>query len=141
MLAWSAAANWLYAPLGVVLQARGWEHWWLAGLGGGLVVNFLLNLWSIPRWGAIGAAAATLISEAGLLGFATVLILRELSHLPSFRPVLGGLAASVAGGGGLGGLLREIGPIPANLGALVVYAVALFLFMTCTFPTLPTPMF
>ncbi len=27
VLAWSAAANWLYAPLGVALQARGWEHW------------------------------------------------------------------------------------------------------------------
>jgi O-antigen/teichoic acid export membrane protein len=140
MLAWSAAANWLYAPLGVVLQARGWEHWWLAGLGGGLVVNFLLNLWSIPRWGAIGAAAATLISEAGLLGFATVLILRELSHLPSFRPVLGGLAASVAGGGSLWWLLREIGPIPATLGAFVVYCGLLVLLRIVTFQNVATAM-
>src|SRR2546426_11556302 len=63
ILAWSAAANWLYAPLGVALQARGGEHWWLVILGGGLVVNLLGNLWGIPRWGAVGAAMATLISE------------------------------------------------------------------------------
>ena len=25
-IAWSAAANWLYAPLGMALQARGQEH-------------------------------------------------------------------------------------------------------------------
>jgi PST family polysaccharide transporter len=140
MLAWSAAANWLYAPLGVALQARGWEHWWLAGLAGGLVINFLANLWSIPRWGAVGAAAATLVSEAALLGFATVLILRELSHLPSFRPVLGGLVASVAGGGSLWWLLRESGPIPATLGALVVYCGLLVLLRVVTFENVATAM-
>jgi lipopolysaccharide exporter len=140
ILAWSAAANWLYAPLGVALQARGWEHWWLAGLGGVLCVNLLGNLWSIPRWGAVGAAAVTLVSEAGLLGFATVLILRELTHLPSFRPVLGGLVASVAGGASLWWLLQESGPIPATLGALVVYGGLLVLLRVVTFENVATAM-
>lgn len=140
VLAWSAAANWLYAPMGVALQARGWEHWWLAGMGGGLVLNFSLNLWSIPRWGAAGAAAATLISEVALLGFATVLILRELSILPFFQPVIGGLAASVAGGGVLWWLLREVGPIPATLGSLVVYGGLLVLFRIITFKNVATAM-
>ncbi len=122
VLAWSAAANWLYAPLGVALQARGWEHWWLAGLGGGLIVNLLGNLWGIPRWGAVGAAMATLASELAILGFAAVLIRRELTARLSFKPVLGGLAASVAGGVVLWWLLRENGPILATLVSLLVYS-------------------
>src|SRR6266571_1409048 len=131
ILAWSAAANWLYAPLGVALQARGGEHWWLVILGGGLVVNLLGNLWGIPRWGAVGAAMATLISEVALLGFATVLILRELSSFPSFRPALGGLAATAAGVFVLL-VLKESGPIPATLGALVVYCGLLVFFRIIT---------
>jgi len=131
ILAWSAAANWLYAPLGVALQARGGEHWWLVILGGGLVVNLLGNLWGIPRWGAVGAAMATLISEVALLGFATVLILREPSSLPSFRPALGGLAATAAGVFVLL-VLKESGPIPATLGALVVYCGLLVFFRIIT---------
>jgi PST family polysaccharide transporter len=122
VLAWSAAANWLYAPLGVALQARGWEHWWLAGLGGGLIVNLLGNLWGIPRWGAVGAAMATLASELAILGFAAVLNRRELTTRLSFKPVLGGLAASVAGGVVLWWLLRENGPILATLVSLLVYS-------------------
>jgi O-antigen/teichoic acid export membrane protein len=131
ILAWSAAANWLYAPLSIALQARGWEHWWLAGLGGGLVLNFFLNLWGIPRWGAMGAAAATLVSEGALLGFAVVLILRELSPLPSFQPVLGGLAATAAGVFVLL-VLKEVGPIPATLGALIGYCGLLAFFRIIT---------
>jgi O-antigen/teichoic acid export membrane protein len=131
ILAWSAAANWLYAPLSITLQARGWEHWWLAGLLGGLALNFFGNLWGIPRWGAVGAALATLVSEVALLGFATVLILRELTSFPSFRPALGGLAATVAGVFVLV-VLKEIGPIPATLGALVVYCGLLALFRIIT---------
>jgi O-antigen/teichoic acid export membrane protein len=121
VLAWSAAVNWLYAPLGVALQARGWEHWWLAGLGGGLIVNLLGNLWGIPRWGAVGAAMATLASELAILGFAAVLIRRELTARLSFKPVLGGLASSVAGGVVLWWLLRESGPILATFVSLIVY--------------------
>jgi O-antigen/teichoic acid export membrane protein len=131
MLAWSAAANWLYAPLGVVLQARGWEHWWLAGLGGGLVVNLLGNLWGIPHWGAVGAAMATLASELAILGFATLLIRRELALVSSFKPVLGGLAASVAGGVVLW-LLRDSGPFFATLTSLLVYSSLLVFFQIVT---------
>ena len=131
VLAWSAAANWLYAPLGVALQARGREHWWLAGLGGGLVVNLLGNLWGIPHWGAVGAAMATLVSEVALLGFATVLILREVPLLPSLRPVLGGPVATAAGVFVLL-ILKGIGPIPATLVALFVYCGLLALFRIIT---------
>src|SRR5437867_5783480 len=131
ILAWSAAANWLYAPLGVALQARGWEHWWLAGLGGGLIVNLLGNLWGIPRWGAVGAAMATLVSELAILGFAMLIIRRELALVSSFKPVLGGLAASVAGGVVLW-LLRDVGSLFATLTSLLVYSSLLIFFQIVT---------
>ena len=39
ILAWSAAANWLYAPIGIALQARGYERMWMSGLTGALLLN------------------------------------------------------------------------------------------------------
>ena len=130
LLAWSAAANWLYAPLGVALQARGRERWWLTGLGGGFVVNLLGNLWAIPHWGAIGAATATLASEVALLGFATVLIWWELSIPASLQSALYALAA-VAGGIALWGL-SGLGPLLATLGSLTVYGACLIALRSIT---------
>lgn len=132
LLAWAAAANWLYAPLGVALQARGQERWWLASLAGALVVNAAGNLWAIPRWGAFGAAAATLASEVVLLGFGAVLVGRELGILPSCRPVLVGLGATAAGGAVLWWALEAVGPAPATLAALTVYGGLLILFRIVT---------
>src|SRR5437899_11002650 len=73
VLAWSAAVNWLYSPLGVTLQARRYERKWLAILIRGLALNFVCNLRAIPRWGALGAATATLASEVVLLVLTAVL--------------------------------------------------------------------
>jgi O-antigen/teichoic acid export membrane protein len=131
LLGWSAAANWLYAPLGVALQARGRERWWLVSLAGGLALNAGGNLWAIPRWGALGAGAATLASEVALLGFGAVLVQRELGILPSVRPILVGLGATAAGGAVLWGL-RAAGPVPATLAALTVYGCLLIVFRVVT---------
>jgi O-antigen/teichoic acid export membrane protein len=110
LLAWSAAANWLYAPLAVALQARRCEGWWLASLLTALAVNAAGNLWMIPRWGALGAAAATLVSECVLVAFGAGLLAARLRILPAWRVAAGGLAAAAAGcaalwlgGGGLTG--------------------------------------
>jgi len=110
LLAWSAAANWLYAPLAVALQARGCEGWWLANLIAALAMNAAGNLWMIPRWGAMGAAAATLVSELALVAIGAGLVASRLRILPSWRATGGGLAATAAGyaalqfcGGGLSG--------------------------------------
>ena len=121
VLSWSAAVSWLYASLGVALQARGYERHWLLSLAGGLALNMALNLWAIPRWGALGAAGATLASEVALLGFGLVLAGRKLGILPSLRPVLVGLGATVVAGAVLWGL-RDAGAVPVTLAALVVYA-------------------
>lgn len=131
ILAWSAAANWLYAPLGVALQARGGERWWLAVLGCGLVINLLGNLWGIPRWGAVGAAAATLVSEIAVLCIAAVLVRRGLSVIFSFKPVLVGIASATTGGAVLW-LLRGSGPLLATLASLLVYGSLLAFFQLVT---------
>ena len=129
LLAWSAAANWLYAPLAVALQARRCEGWWLAGLIAALAVNAAGNLWMIPRWGALGAAAATLVSELVLVAIGTGLLAARLRILPAWRPAAGGLAAAAAGcvalwlGGG--------GPAGTAL-ALAAYVVPLLLLRVVT---------
>jgi O-antigen/teichoic acid export membrane protein len=131
ILAWSAAANWLYAPLGVALQARGGERWWLAILGCGLSINLLGNLWGIPRWGAVGAAAATLVSEIAVLCIAAVLVRRDLSFISSVKPVLIGIASATTGGAVLW-LLRGGGPLLATLASLLVYCSLLAFFQLVT---------
>jgi len=116
LLAWSAAANWLYAPLAVALQARGCEGWWLANLIAALALNAVGNLWLIPRWGGLGAAAATLVSELALAVLGAILVAWRLGILPSLRPTIGGLAATAVGyavlrlsGGGLLGTASALG--------------------------------
>ncbi len=131
VLAWSAAVNWLYAPLGVALQARGQERWWLSILVGGLVVNTGANLWAIPRWGAVGAATATLASEIALLGLGALLVARKLDILPSLRPLLVGLGATAVGGGVLWGL-HASGAVPSTVAALILYCGLLICFRIVT---------
>ena len=128
LLVWSAAANWLYAPLAVALQARRCEGWWLAGLIAALAVNAAGNLWMIPRWGALGAAAATLVSELVLVAIGTGLLAARLRILPAWRAAAGGLAAAAGcvalwlGGGGPAGTAV----------ALAAYVVPLLLLRVVT---------
>jgi O-antigen/teichoic acid export membrane protein len=121
VLAWSAAANWLYAPLAMALQAQGQERAWLAGLGGALALNAAGNLWAIPRWGALGAAAATLASEVFLVILGAALLWRGLGLRPAPRPVLAGLGAAAAGGAALWALWSW-GPFAGTAVALLVYS-------------------
>ncbi len=55
---------------------------WLVSLTA--VLNIGLNFYSIPHWGHIGAAVATVISE-GLLCFAMIFVIKR--DTPSFRPI------------------------------------------------------
>jgi O-antigen/teichoic acid export membrane protein len=127
VLAWSAALNWLYAPLGIALQARGQERWWLASLLFGLLLNAAGNFWAIPRWGAVGAAAATLASEMALLVLAAVLAGKTLGMLPPLKPVVVGISATVTGGLVMW-LLQDGGTWLATLAALLAYATILVVF-------------
>jgi O-antigen/teichoic acid export membrane protein len=131
MLAWSTVFNWLYGPLGISLQARGCERWWLGGLIVATAINGAGNLWAIPRWGGLGAAGATVASEAALLVVGSVLVWRKLAIVPRPRPILAGLAASMAGALVLL-VLRGSGAVPATGAALIVYGGLLVLLRMIT---------
>ena len=120
VLAWSVVANWLYAPLGTALQARGQERWWLASMVGALLLNGAVNFWAIPRWGGLGAAVATLVSEAFLLSVGVLLAGRSLGMVSPFKPIAVGLGATALSGVVLWVLQGE-GTGVATLAALVVY--------------------
>ena len=131
VLAWSAAIHWLYAPLGVALQARGRERGWLAAMATALLINVAGNLWAIPRWGAMGAAGATLVSELILLGCGAVLAARHLNFLPPLRPVLVGLGATAVGIGILWGLVPVDAALATTL-AILAYGSLLMVFRIVT---------
>ena len=131
VLAWSAVANWLYAPLGVALQARGAERAWLACMAAGLLVNAAGNWWAIPRWGALGAASATLASEVVLFGLGLGLTRWRLQLRVSTRPVLAALGATAVGGAVLW-LGMPIEVASATVAALAVYGSLLLLFRAVT---------
>lgn len=81
-----------------------------------VAANVALNLLLIPRWGADGAAAATVISEAFALVVAPLVLARRLGGLPRFRTFAHALAA-VAGGVALALVL------PASLlGGIIAFA-------------------
>src|SRR5581483_5722030 len=122
VLAWSAAANWICAPFSVALQAGRREHEWLAALVGALGVNVVGNLWAIPRWGGLGAAAVTVTCELALLGAALVLAGRTgKGLLLGARQWMIGFGVTAAGAGTLW-VLQPYGEILATSEALAVYA-------------------
>jgi O-antigen/teichoic acid export membrane protein len=131
VLAWSAAVNWLYAPLGTALQARGQERWWLASLMCALLLNAAGNFWAIPRWGPLGAAGATLASELFLLVAGAVLVGYKLSMVAPAKPVVVGCVAAASGGGVLWAV-HSHGAFVGTALALVVYGGILILFRMVT---------
>lgn len=137
VLAWSAAANWLYAPMAISLQARDRERWWLLSLILAAIVNALGNLWAIPRWGGLGAAGVTLTSEAVLLVLGTGLAWRELAILPQGRPMVAGMAGAAAGALILCAFAGSA-PFAATALALAVYLVVLVAFRTVSVDDLAT---
>lgn len=125
MLAWSAAANWLYAPIGMALQARGFERTWLALLAAALLVNAGLNLWAIPLWGGLGAAASTLLCEALLLSVCGVMMRRAFGAAFSIQAIPACAGATLAGLLTFVGI-RDAGAVAATVAALALYAAVLW---------------
>ncbi|HEV8472125.1 MAG TPA: oligosaccharide flippase family protein [Methylomirabilota bacterium] len=125
VLAWSVAANWLYAPLAIALQAGGRERRWLLALTGAVGVNALVNVLAIPRWGAVGAALATLVSETLLVG-AVAIAARALALRLPVRLVAGALVAAAVGAGVLWSA-APLGPLASTAAALAAYGAVVSL--------------
>jgi O-antigen/teichoic acid export membrane protein len=131
ILAWSAAANWLYAPIGIALQARGYERMWMSGLAGALLLNAALNLWAIPRWGGLGAAVSTLACEVMLLLASSIMLRRAFGPLLPMQAAPACVGATIVGVVVLVGL-RDMGTIVATGAALLGYGVVLWCFRVAT---------
>jgi len=99
----------------------------LASLIGALVLNAAANLWMIPRWGATGAATATLLSEAVLVALGAILVAWRFGILPALRPAMGGLAATAVGYAVLrlssGGLLGTAAALAGYIAPLLLLRI------------------
>lgn len=131
LLAWSAAANWLYVPASMVLQARNQEHCWMACLVMGLILNGGANLLLIPRWGAFGAAVATVISETALLLAGVMILWRKMGIHLHLLPLLGSLGSTTVSVATLWALWGQ-GSVTATSTAFAAYCVSVLLFRIIT---------
>lgn len=62
----------------------------------GTIVNFTLNCFFIPRWGALGASWASVLAEGGVTGMMLYYVLRHLPEVrPDYRPLVRSLVASL----------------------------------------------
>lgn len=75
----------------LVATGRDKEFMWIVAAG--MVVNFVLNLLLIPRWGAVGASWSSLAAEGAVVA-ATVLCVRRF--VPEVRPSYSTLVRSLA---------------------------------------------
>lgn len=78
ILAVSQLANVLTGPTGIVLSMSGLERRLVQLLAGGLLLNVVLNVLWIPAFGLVGAAAASLVSQAAWNLVAVVVIRLQL---------------------------------------------------------------
>ncbi|HEV8662913.1 MAG TPA: oligosaccharide flippase family protein [Candidatus Methylomirabilis sp.] len=102
VLLWAVPGLFLNALCADLLYARGAQRVALAILAVGIVANVGLNLWLIPPLGAVGAAAATVVTEALTLALSLTAVGRTLGVSPrldreALKPVLasGGMALAL----------------------------------------------
>ncbi len=111
----------LDAVLGSLLNALGAQKWVTGVFALCAVANVALNVILIPRSGAMGAAIATLATEAIELGAFAILVQRRLGNV---RPAVGGMVLASAVGAGAGALAPE---------GIVRLATAVATFLTVAF--------
>ena len=107
---------------GTILIMTGHQTAWLRLSTVVLVVNLLLNLTLVPRWGMIGAAIATAVTVGGLFTISLLIVHHSLRLWPYDRRYLKGILAALGAAVLLLGVrLLALAPLP-NL--LLVAAVA-----------------
>jgi O-antigen/teichoic acid export membrane protein len=115
-------ANFLGSALGAVDR----QVWMFRATVVGVVINVSLNLWLIPRLAHVGAAIATLVTQAGVTVVLAVMVHRAVGPRSDFAR-LGKVVLGTAAMAGVLYVLRERGAallVPAGaavyLGVLVV---------------------
>lgn len=80
VLIWSEAPVFFAVALGNALIAKGLQKYSPASAGAGAVINIVLNIYLIPRYGALGASWATVISYC-VAGIFFLLLFSEMRPL------------------------------------------------------------
>jgi PST family polysaccharide transporter len=88
------------------------------------VENVLLNLYAIPRWGAAGAAATTLLTEATGLVVNLIWVRRNVGRFPLFRHLLRAAVAAAAGVAACRAVQGWLGALAGGAAFVVVWLVA-----------------
>jgi O-antigen/teichoic acid export membrane protein len=123
ILIWAIPLNLLRdVPLMALLSAEG-EHWVFRVTLASAVLNLLLNVALIPHFGLVGAASATVLTEAVRMALAAWVARRKGFHLPGPRRFVKAGVASLAMAGCL--LLSPNAPvwIGVPMGGIVYLAV------------------
>ncbi|MDE5944148.1 MAG: flippase [Rikenella sp.] len=72
------------------------EKWFLYAVLFGTGSNFLLNLFFIPRWGAVGASWASVVAETIVTGMVMWFAYRLVPQIrPNYRPLIQSIIASL----------------------------------------------
>ncbi len=96
ILIWAIPLNLLRdVPLMALLSAEG-EHWVFRVTLASAALNLLLNIALIPHFGLVGAASATVLTEAVRMGLAAGVARRMGFHLPGPRRFVKAGAATLA---------------------------------------------
>jgi len=126
LLGWTLFFLFLNFLMVTALNAAERQRWVTVALGAGAVANVALNLLLVPRWGHMGAGAATLISTA-LVFLAEVWAVSRTTGIRSIAPMI---ARPLAAGGATAlvwfalGAYRLVWVVPLGGG---VYVLALLL--------------
>lgn len=112
----------------VVLYPRGQERAMMVSFIFGALLNIAVNVFSIPRFGAPGAAVATLLTEAIVLGIQARMCVTRLGMRFELRRI----ATMLVAAGAMLGCLAMLGAVVAGIGEIprlvikVVSGVAIY---------------
>lgn len=119
ILAGGQLANLATGAVAHLLIMSGHQNRWLAIAAGSLLANVGLNLLWIPRYGILGAAAATAVAMAGMMLAGLLSVRQRLDLWPWDRRFLKGIVAAGAAAIALAGL-RYWGPDAAPFAGLMI---------------------
>jgi O-antigen/teichoic acid export membrane protein len=130
ILSWSAVLVMLRGTYRQSLNAAGQQHLDLRCAGAAFTVNLTLNLLLIPRFGIIGAAAATVIAEAVWLVLASYLFYHHVASVSLIKPLIQPVLAVTAMGACFWLAQSLFWMVKALLGVLVYFGVLLIMGQT-----------
>jgi O-antigen/teichoic acid export membrane protein len=130
ILSWSAVLVMLRGTYRQSLNAAGQQHLDLRCAGTAFAINVILNLLLIPRFGIIGAATATVISELIWVSLAIYLFHRHVASVSLIKPLMHPLLSVMAMGACFWLAQSLFWLMQALLGILVYFGVLLILGQT-----------